>query len=133
MATIEDGAASTRTNVSHADDGRQQPAVQGGWQGGVAAAFMASGIGSAAFGATVLAAEASEPIKHALALLQGVGPLSGKAVVGSAAYLVAWLILHLALRRRTVPVPVTLWVTVATLALGFTLTFPPIFQSLSGQ
>jgi hypothetical protein len=132
MATIG-GGATTMTNVNLAGDGRQQPAVQANWRGGVAAAFMACGIGSAAFGATVLAAEASESTKRALALLQGVGPLSGKAVVGSIAYLVAWLTLHLALRRRTVPVPVTLWVTMATLALGFALTFPPIYQALSGQ
>lgn len=51
MATIEDGAAADGTIVNLADDGLQQFAVQADWHGGVAAAFMGCGIGSAAFGA----------------------------------------------------------------------------------
>jgi hypothetical protein len=96
--------------------------------GPVAAALLASGFGSAVFGAAVLAAESSETVKAALTLDQGVGPLSGKTVVGSLAYVLGWTVLHLTLRRRTVRTRATLRATAALLGAGLLLTFPPVYQ-----
>jgi hypothetical protein len=45
-------------------------------------------------------AEASEGIREWLQWSDAVGPLSGKVVVALMVWLVAWAILHVALRRR---------------------------------
>lgn len=133
MATIADGTGTTTEPTGLADEEREPRTGDTAWPGGITAALMACGIGSAIFGVAVAAAEAIKPIKEVLTLHQGVGPLSGKAAVGSAAYLLGWLILHLALRRRMVSVRVTLWVTLATLVVGLVLTFPPVYQSIAGR
>ncbi|MGK5692871.1 hypothetical protein ACSNOJ_08120 [Streptomyces sp. URMC 128] len=96
--------------------------------GPVAAAILACGIGSAVFGAAVVASDASPAVKAAFTLHEGVGPLSGKTVVGSLAYLASWGILHRILRRRTVRTRTALVATAALVGVGLLLTFPPIFQ-----
>jgi hypothetical protein len=82
----------------------------------VAAAFLASGIGTLVLGIGVVLNEASTTIKDAVgvdfnAFLQfdrnfglgsGVGPLSGKVALAVIAYAVSWLVLHLWLRGKEV-------------------------------
>jgi hypothetical protein len=98
------------------------------WSGDVAAALISAGLGSTAFGLAVVFAEHSRSVKAALTLHDGAGPLSGKAAAGTAVFLLAWVLLHIALRTRTVPARLTTWLTLTTLALGLLLTFPPLYQ-----
>lgn len=96
--------------------------------GPAAGALLACGLGSAVFGAAVVAAESSEPVKTALTLSDGVGPLSGKALVGTLVFLVAWSQLHLLWRDRTVRTRPVLVVTAVLIGIGLLLTFPPVYQ-----
>ena len=101
--------------------------------GPVAAAFIAAGIASATLGLMVVLAEASPAIRSALdfstnyGLGGGVGPLSGKVAVATIAYVVSWIVLHLAFRGRDLQWSRVFLATVALVALGFLLTFPPVF------
>jgi hypothetical protein len=101
--------------------------------GPVAAAFIAAGIATATLGLVVIVAEASPAIRSALdfaknyGLGSGVGPLSGKVAVATLAYAASWVVLHLALRGKELPWSRVLWTTLGLVALGFLLTFPPIF------
>lgn len=96
--------------------------------GVAAASLLAAGVGCAAFGLAVMVTEAMPPVKRALTLSEDVGPLAGKAVAGVLGYLVAWLVLHLALRRRDVDLARTARWTVGLTAVGFLLTFPPVYM-----
>jgi hypothetical protein len=102
--------------------------------GPVAAAFIAAGIGSFTMGLMVTLAEASTNIKNALdfsknyGLGSGVGPLSGKVAIAVLAFAVSWLILHFALRGREVAFGRAFTIAIVLVALGFALTFPPIFE-----
>jgi hypothetical protein len=110
--------------------------------GPVAAAFLASGVGSLAMGIGVLLNEASATIKSAIgidfnAFLQfdksfglgsGVGPLSGKVALAVIAYAVSWIVFHFWLRGREVPFRSYFIASLVLVGLGFVLTFPPIFM-----
>jgi hypothetical protein len=110
--------------------------------GPAAAVMIASGIGSFVIGIGVILNEYSAAIKTATgidfnALLQfdknyglgsGIGPLSGKVILATIAFIASWVILHFAWRKREVDLRRAFAVTLILLALGFALTFPPIFQ-----
>jgi hypothetical protein len=110
--------------------------------GPAAAVMIASGIGSLVIGIGVILNEYSAAIKDATgldfnAILQfdknyglgsGIGPLSGKVILATIAFIVSWVILHFAWRRRDVNLGRAFAATMILLALGFALTFPPIFQ-----
>ncbi len=110
--------------------------------GPVAAAFLASGIASLFIGIGVVLNEASKTIKDAIgidfnAFLQfdknfgfgsGVGPLSGKVGLAIVAFVVSWIVLHLWLRGKEVSFGRYFIVALVLVALGFALTFPPIFR-----
>src|SRR5918994_5844652 len=109
--------------------------------GPVAAAFLAAGVGSLAIGIGVVLNEASATIKNAIgidfnAFLQfdknfglgsGVGPLSGKVGLAVIAFAVSWVLLHLWLRGKEVNFRTGFTTALVLVALGFALTFPPIF------
>lgn len=109
--------------------------------GPAAAVMIASGIGSFVIGIGVILNEYSAAIKGAIgvdfnAFLQfdknfglgaGVGPLSGKVILAVIAFVVSWLLLHMAWRRRDVNLGRAFAATLILVALGFALTFPPIF------
>ncbi len=102
--------------------------------GPVAAAFVAAGIGSLVLGLFVVLNEISPEINTflkfdaAYGLGKDVGPLSGKITLGTIAYLVSWVALHLYARGREVNF--SRWFAVALILVfaGFALTFPPIFE-----
>jgi len=73
--------------------------------GPVAAAFVAAGVGSLVLGILTVLAEASEAAKGWLEFSASVGPLSGETILAVAAWLVAWAVLHAALRHRDVSPP----------------------------
>jgi hypothetical protein len=109
--------------------------------GPVAAAFLASGVASLVMGIGVVLNEASATIKDAIgvdfnAFLQfdksfgfgaGVGPLSGKVGLAIIAFVVSWVVFHLWLRGKEVNFRSYFIAALVLVALGFALTFPPIF------
>ncbi len=101
--------------------------------GPVAAAFAAAGTGSLALGVLVVLSEASADIKSGLdfaknyGLGSGVGPLSGKVIVAVAVFVISWVVFHLVLRGREVDFNRWFTASLVLVALGFALTFPPVF------
>ena len=127
-----DGSLSARGRAAgasaDAQSGRAGADVNGG-----AAALLAAGFACAVFGVLVVLAEASEAFAERLTFQQGVGSLSGKGIVTTALWLVAWPALHFALRRREVSWRATLRVTGALVGIGLLGTFPPFFQLFHGR
>ena len=101
--------------------------------GPAAAVVLAAGIGSFVLGLMVTLAEASVDIKNFLdfsknyGLGSGVGPLSGKAILASAAFFLSWVGFGYAWRGKEVNFRTVFISAMVLLALGFALTFPPIF------
>jgi hypothetical protein len=107
--------------------------------GPVAAAFIAAGVGSFVMGLFVVLNEISPEISDFLrwdenyGLGSGVGPLSGKAGMAIIAFVVSWVILHFAMRRREVSWGGALTASLILVALGFLLTFPPVFLLFASE
>ena len=110
--------------------------------GPAAAAFLAAGIGAFVLGLTVTLAEAFPPAEGQTAfwdfaknfgLGSGVGPLSGKVITGTLAYVISFVGLGLAWRGREVNLRTVLIASAVLLALGFALTFPPIFEVFAAE
>jgi hypothetical protein len=108
--------------------------------GPAAAAFLAAGIGAFVLGLTVTLNEAFKPAEGQVALWDfattygigsGVGPLSGKVIVGTLAYVLSFVGFGLAWRGRDVNLRTVLIASGILLALGFALTFPPIFEAFA--
>jgi hypothetical protein len=57
-----------------------------------------------------------------------VGPLSGKTIMAVVVWLVAWAVLHVALRGRPYETRRALVVSLVLIALGVLGTFPTFFQ-----
>lgn len=102
-------------------------------EGPVAAALIAGGIGSAALGFFTTLAEASAGAKSWLQWNAGVGSLSGITCMTVLVWLAAWAGLHLALRKRSIPVRTALIVTLALVAAGVVGTFPTFFQAFASE
>lgn len=106
--------------------------------GPVAAAFVAAGIGSLVLGIFVVLNEVSVDINNFLkfdanyGLGSGVGPLSGKAILGTIAFLVSWVALHLYARGKEVNFGRWFAIALVLVFAGFALTFPPIFEFIVG-
>lgn len=104
--------------------------------GPVAAAFIATGIGSLVLGILIVLNEINEGINSFLrfddsfGLGAGVGPLSGKAILASLAFVVAWLILHFLMRGKEYAWNKVMIASLVLVGLGFALTFPPIFEAV---
>jgi hypothetical protein len=103
--------------------------------GPVAAAFLAAGIGTLVLGLMVVLAEALGPdaakyldFSKNYGLGSGVGPLSGKVTITVVAYVLSWVILHFAFRGKELAFGRVFTITLILLAIGFALTFPPIFE-----
>lgn len=102
--------------------------------GPVAAAFVAAGVGSLVLGVMVTLAEMNADARTFLdfsksyGLGNGVGPLSGKVAIAVVAYIVSWVVLHFLWREKEVQFRTWFGTALALVAIGFALTFPPIFQ-----
>jgi hypothetical protein len=97
-------------------------------EGPIAAAVIAGGVGAAALGVVTTLAEASTRVSDWLAWSDRVGPLSGKTIMAVVVWLVAWAILHAALRGRPYETRRALVVSLVLIALGVLGTFPTFFQ-----
>ncbi len=95
--------------------------------GAAAAAFLAAGIGAAAFGFIVVLAHASETVAATLTLIADVGPLSGKVAVAIFVWLSVWAVLHKIMAGGQTDARVTNTVSIILIVIGFLLTFPPVF------
>jgi hypothetical protein len=102
--------------------------------GPVAAAFVAAGVGALVLGLMVTLAEMSADFRTFLdfsrnyGLGNGVGPLSGKVAIAVVAYVVSWIVLHILWRQRELPFRTWFVTALVLVAIGFALTFPPIFM-----
>lgn len=101
--------------------------------GPVAAALLATGIGSVVLAVLVIVAEASESFKDSLAYSERVGPLSGKTIWAVVAFAVSWLILGVVLRRRQVGLGKVLVVFAVLIGLGLLGTFSPFFELFTAE
>ena len=105
-----------------------QPAGDTRPNGPVAAAFVAAGLACFALGLIVVLNEAGILTGAFLDFGSGVGPLSGKVILSTIAYLVSWGALGYLWRGKEVNFGRAFAVALAFTALGFALTFPPIFE-----
>jgi len=110
----------------------REPDVDTAWadkpEGPISAAILAAGIFAVALGFFTTLAEASTSFKDRLALDDGVGPLSGKTVYAVAAWIVAWVVLHVVYRDKEVESRKALVTALILIALGVLGTFPIFFQ-----
>ncbi|KAB1138860.1 hypothetical protein F7R91_41655 [Streptomyces luteolifulvus] len=97
-------------------------------EGPISAAIIAAGFGATALGLLTTLAEASESVKDALTWSDDVGPLSGKTSLAVAVWLLAWVLLHAALRNKPYETLPALGITLALIGLGVLGTFPEFFQ-----
>ncbi len=97
--------------------------------GPAAAAILASGIGCLALGLLTTLAQALVPIKEALNFYSPTGPMSGKTILATAIWLVAWAMFHFLWRSEQVDFGKIFFVTLVLIAVGFLGTFPLFFRS----
>jgi len=102
--------------------------------GPVAASFIAAGIGSLTLGLMVCLNELGGDVSNFLkfdknfGLGSGVGPLSGKATIAVLAFGISWVVLHFLWRGKEVNFGRVFSIALILVALGFILTFPPVFE-----
>ena len=89
------------------------------------AAFLAAGIGSLALGVFVILNEAG--VLVAPSLYGPAGGVSGRTTFAVVVWLIAWLVAHRLWRDRSLDSGRVLAVTLALIALGLLLTFPPVW------
>ncbi len=104
---------------------RSLPAVI---DGAVSAAMLSGGIGCLVIGLMTTGAVISETLKNLLSWWDPSGPLSGKTSVGVLVWLVVWAVLHQAWKGKATGLKKTMIVSLILIALGFVLTFPPVFN-----
>jgi hypothetical protein len=97
-------------------------------EGPVAAALLATGVGSLVLAVLVVIAEAKESFAMSLAYSDRVGPLSGKTIWAVIAYLGSWAILTVALRGRRTNLRAAAVAAGVLLALALVGTFSPFFE-----
>jgi MFS family permease len=100
--------------------------------GVAAAAILAAAIGVFMTGSMTTLAEISPPLRTALTWSGAVGPLIGKTGVGAIVWLIVWAILHAMWRDKEVNFRAIYTVSLILIALGWLLTFPPVFEAFSG-
>jgi hypothetical protein len=102
--------------------------------GPVAAVFVAAGIASLVLGIFVVLNEVNTAISDFLkfdahyGIGSGVGPLSGKVVLATVAFVVSWVVLHIYARGKEVNFGRWFGAALILVFAGFALTFPPIFD-----
>jgi hypothetical protein len=103
-------------------------AGEGRPEGPVAAALLATGVGSLVLAVLVVIAEANESFATSLAYSDRVGPLSGKTIWAVVAYAGSWAILAVVLRGRRMNLRAVAVVAGVLLALALVGTFAPFFE-----
>lgn len=93
--------------------------------GAALAAIFGAGIGSFAMGLIVILNEAG--VSVAPSLYGPAGGVSGRTTFAAIVWLVAWFVLHRRWREREVESGRVVAATLALVALGLLLTFPPVW------
>lgn len=116
---------------------RSQQAATGAGEarpnGPVAAVMLATGIGALVLGVLTVLSEASEGIHEFLEFSERVGPLAGKTIFATLAFLISWGGLYMALRDREVQWRPVIIALIALVAVALLLTFPPFFQLFKSE
>jgi hypothetical protein len=99
--------------------------------GPATAVVLASGVGAFVLGLFATLNEASAGISDFLRFADDVGPLSGKTIIATASFFVAWAVLGYMWRGREIVWRPVLIATVVLLALGFLGTFPTFFEAFA--
>lgn len=97
--------------------------------GPLAAVLIGSGIGTFVLGLLVTLAAWKTGVKDALQLDDGVGPLSGKTIYASLAFLVSWVVLTPLLAKRDGLLRPAVIVFLILTVMGFIGTFPTFFEA----
>jgi len=97
--------------------------------GPAAAAILASAIGCLMLGLLTTLVQALAPAREALNFYSPTGPMSGKTILATAVWLVAWAMLHFLWRSEQVNFERIFIITLVLIALGFLGTFPLFFRS----
>ena len=98
--------------------------------GFAAATLIGGGFGVALFGVLTLISEVWVSTQPGFTLMTSVGPLSGKAIYSVIGWLVGWAILAIILRNANISEKLTYRITGILVAVGFLLTFPPVWKLL---
>jgi hypothetical protein len=93
--------------------------------GAGAAALLSAGLGAVILAVLAIVADHSGSFKKAMVFYTPTGPLSGVTTTAVGAWLVCWLGLNIAWRRREVR-GWTIAAGVGLLAISFILMFPPV-------
>ena len=101
--------------------------------GPVAAGMIAVGIGALVLGLLTTFAESSESFKESIQYNDRVGPLSGKTIWATAAFLVSWGALAAWWRGRNLGWKTVTVISVVLIALGILGTFPTFFQEFAAE
>jgi hypothetical protein len=101
--------------------------------GPVAAVLLATGIGGFVLAVLTIWAEASTGFKESLEYDLEVGPLSGKTIWATVAFLGSWAILGLALRRREVDLRKAGILAAFLIALSLVGTFSLFFELFTAE
>ncbi len=101
--------------------------------GPAAAATLATGIGTAAYGLLVILVEMFPGFKTAMTLNQGVGPLAGKTTFAVLIYFIAWAVLARVYKDKDVEFGKIWKVSLALIIAGFVLTFPPVYEMFTAH
>lgn len=99
-----------------------------------AAAMLAAGIGIFSLGLLTTLNELSEALHDWLQSFEmgrGVGPLAGKTTVAVIAWLIAWVILGFAWRKRDINIKRVFWIGLVLGLFGVVLMFPPVFLAFA--
>jgi hypothetical protein len=64
---------------------------------------------------------------------EGIGPYSGKETLAALAWIVSWVVLHYALRRRDMDVSRWLIVFLVGVGIATTWIWPPVFEYFAGH
>jgi hypothetical protein len=94
--------------------------------GSGAAAVLATGLGSFTLAVLALVADKSAPLKGLLNFYKPTGPLSGVTTLAILGWLLAWALLELRWRQKTVAVTRICALALLLLGLSLVLTFPPV-------
>jgi hypothetical protein len=94
--------------------------------GSGAAAILSAGIGSFAVAIFAIAADKSALVKNLFNFYKPTGALSGETTVAILLWLIAWVILDLRWRKRTVSLRRINVIALGLVGLSLLLTFPPI-------
>jgi hypothetical protein len=101
--------------------------------GPVAAAMLATGVGTFVLGLLTTLNEASTGVHDFLEFDEDVGPLSGKTIIAVIAYLASWAVLQGLWRRQNPALRPILIATAVLIVLGILGTFPTFFQAFASE